>query len=307
MLAKLKELAGAEHVFADEPMKNHTTFQVGGPARFLVEPQSVEALRKVIEACRALEVPYYIVGNGSNLLVSDEGYDGAIIHLFRNMSKAEVEGDSLRLQSGALLMRASVLACKNGLTGLEFASGIPGTIGGAVVMNAGAYGGELKDVARRVRVLLPDGRVREYTGEEMEFGYRGSRVAREHGIVLEAVLGLERGDPARIRSRMEVLKESRLEKQPLEYASAGSTFMRPAGHFAGKLIEEAGLRGFRIGDAQVSEKHCGFVINRGNASAAQIVKVIREVQRRVLEHSGIRLETEVKLLGSFPMDGGQPS
>lgn len=297
MLEILKKLAGREYVWQNEPMKNHTTFRVGGCARYLAEPQNTEQLSQIIRACQDTGMPYYIVGNGSNLLVSDEGYDGVIIHLFKNMSECRAEGSRLVVQAGVLLVRAASLARREGLTGLEFASGIPGTIGGALVMNAGAYGGEMKDVVRSVKVMLRDGGFREYTNEEMQFGYRRSRIAGEQSIVLEAVLELQKGDPERIQARMDELKEQRLSKQPLEYASAGSTFKRPEGYFAGKLIQDAGLRGFRIGDAQVSEKHCGFVINRGNASASEIAKLIREVQRRVYETSGVRLETEVKFLG----------
>lgn len=296
-MTKLLELVGEEHVFFNEPMKKHTTFRAGGCARCLVEPQSTEQLRAVLSHCRSEELPYYIVGNGSNLLVSDEGYDGVIIHLFKNMDGARVEGNRLILQAGVLLVRAANIARRAGLTGLEFASGIPGTIGGAMVMNAGAYGGEMKDVVRKVTVLMPEGDIRVYTNEEMQFGYRRSRIGDEDSIVLEAELELWPGEPDRIQARMEELKEKRLEKQPLEYPSAGSTFKRPEGYFAGKLIEDAGLRGFRIGDAQVSEKHCGFVINRGGATATQIAELIREVQRRVYEYSGVHLETEVKFLG----------
>ncbi|MCD8361718.1 MAG: UDP-N-acetylmuramate dehydrogenase [Lachnospiraceae bacterium] len=297
MLEQLREILGGEHVLPDEPMKFHTTFRVGGPARYLVEPQSVAELRAVIALCHAQKIPWYIVGNGSNLLVSDEGYDGVVIHLFRNMSAMRVEGTCLMLQAGVQTVRAAKFALEHSLTGLEFASGIPGTIGGAMVMNAGAYGGEMKDVVRRVRVLLPDGTEQDYSGEEMQFGYRRSRVAAEGGIVLEEELELAQGDAESIRARMEELKQKRLSKQPLEYPSAGSTFKRPEGYFAGKLIEEAQLRGFQIGGAQVSEKHCGFVINRGDATASQIWELIGEVQRRVYEQSGVRLEPEVKLLG----------
>lgn len=299
MLDRLQELAGKENVWADEPMKNHTTFRTGGCARYLVEPQDCDQLSAVIRCCKDAGMPCYIVGNGSNLLVSDGGYDGVIIHIYKNMSDARAEGTDLILQAGVLLVRAAVLACRAGLGGLEFASGIPGTVGGALAMNAGAYGGEMKDVVKSVRVLMPDGSFRRYTNEEMEFGYRASRIAREGSIVLEAVFGLHNDDPQAVRARMDDLKERRLAKQPLEYPSAGSTFKRPAGYFAGKLIEDAGLRGFRIGDAQVSEKHCGFVINRKAATAAQIAELIREVQRRVYENSGVRLETEVKFLGDF--------
>ncbi|MBR5509647.1 MAG: UDP-N-acetylmuramate dehydrogenase [Lachnospiraceae bacterium] len=299
MLERLQELAGKEHVWADEPMKLHTTFRAGGCAKYLVEPQSAEQLRELMQMCREADMPYYIVGNGSNLLVSDEGYEGVIIHLFKNMSEARVDGKCLVLQAGVQLVRAARLACKEGLTGLEFASGIPGTVGGALVMNAGAYGGEMKDIVRSVKVLTMDGQVREYTNEEMQFGYRCSRIASEGSVVLEAVLELERGDSDQIQAKMDELKEQRLAKQPLEYGSAGSTFKRPEGYFAGKLIQDAGLRGFSVGDAQVSEKHCGFVINKGNATASEIAELIKEVQRKVLENSGVHLETEVKFLGNF--------
>lgn len=293
----LQKLVGAAQVWEQEPMKNHTTFRVGGPARCLVEPGSADELVKVIKACLEAGMPYTIVGNGSNLLVSDEGYDGVVIHLFKNMSRIRVQGNFLIAEAGALLVRVSNAACREGLSGLEFASGIPGTVGGALVMNAGAYGGEMKDVVCCVKVLAADGRVREYTNEEMDFGYRRSRIAKNRDIVLEAEFRLHPGKPEEIRARMDELKEQRVKKQPLEYASAGSTFKRPEGYFAGKLIEDAGLKGFRIGDAQVSEKHCGFVINRGNATAAQIAEVIEEVKKRVYENSGVSLQTEVKYLG----------
>ena len=297
MLEILQKLVGTEQVWAQEPMKKHTTFRVGGCARYLVEPGDVQQLSAVVNACREQKVPYYVVGNGSNLLVSDAGYNGVIIHLFKNMSEIRTEGNHMILQAGALLARAARTACREGLSGLEFASGIPGTVGGALVMNAGAYGGEMKDVVSRVTVLTSEGEPREYTKEQMAFGYRRSRLTEEAGIVLETEFTLHPGRTEEIQARMEELKEKRVLKQPLEYASAGSTFKRPEGYFAGKLIEDAGLRGFRIGDAQVSEKHCGFVINRGNASASEIAEVIRQVQDRVYAHSGVRLQTEVKFLG----------
>lgn len=297
MLEILQKLLGTEQVWAQEPMKKHTTFRVGGCARYLVEPKDALQLSAVVNACRAENMPYYVVGNGSNLLVSDSGYDGVIIHLFKNMSGIRTEGNHMILQAGALLVRAASTACREGLSGLEFASGIPGTVGGALVMNAGAYGGEMKDVVSRVTVLTPEGETREYTKEQMAFGYRRSRLTEEAGIVLETEFSLQPGRTEEIRARMEELKEKRVSRQPLEYASAGSTFKRPKGYFAGKLIEDAGLRGYRIGDAQVSEKHCGFVINRGNATASEIAEVIRQVQERVYAHSGVRLQTEVKLLG----------
>ena len=297
MLEQLRKLVGEDHVWINEPMKNHTTFRAGGCADYLVEPESVDTVREIVRLCCQENMPYYVVGNGSNLLVSDKGYHGVILHLYKNMSDFEISGNRLKAQAGALLVRVAKMAAKEGLSGLEFASGIPGTIGGAMVMNAGAYGGEIKDVVTKVRVLLPDGTIRDYTGEEMAFGYRKSRVIEEQGIVLEAEMELKADDPEAIAARMEALREKRVAKQPLEYASAGSTFKRPEGYFAGKLIEDAGLRGFSVGDAQVSEKHCGFVINRGNATASEIMELIQEVQKRVYEHFGVRLEPEVKLLG----------
>ena len=297
MLEILQKLVGTEQVWAQEPMKKHTTFRVGGCARYLVEPGDVQQLSAVVNACREQKVPYYVVGNGSNLLVSDAGYNGVIIHLFKNMSEIRTEGNHMILQAGALLARAARTACREGLSGLEFASGIPGTVGGALVMNAGAYGGEMKDVVSRVTVLTSEGEPREYTKEQMAFGYRRSRLTEEAGIVLETEFTLHPGRTEEIQARMEELKEKRVLKQPLEYASAGSTFKRPEGHFAGKLIMDAGFSGYRVGGAQVSEKHCGFVINRGNASASEIAEVIRQVQDRVYAHSGVRLQTEVKFLG----------
>ena len=229
MLTKLEELIGKGHVLYNEPMKKHTTFRVGGPARALVEPGSAEDVKSVVEFCKSEQIPYYIVGNGSNLLVSDKGYDGVIIHLFKNMSAMRIEGNKVYVQAGALLSKVAVQAGRKGLTGMEFASGIPGTIGGALVMNAGAYGGEMKDVVRLVQVMCEDGSFREYTGAEMEFGYRTSRVLHEKSVALEAVLELTPGDPTAIQNRMEELKEARITKQPLNYASAGSTFKRPEG------------------------------------------------------------------------------
>ena len=281
MLTKLEELIGKGHVLYDEPMKKHTTFRVGGPARALVEPGSAEDVKSVVEFCKSEQIPYYIVGNGSNLLVSDKGYDGVIIHLFKNMSAMRIEGNKVYVQAGALLSKVAVQAGRKGLTGMEFASGIPGTIGGALVMNAGAYGGEMKDVVRLVQVMCEDGSFREYTGAEMEFGYRTSRVLHEKSVALEAVLELTPGDPTAIQI----------------YASAGSTFQRPEGYFAGKLIQDAGLSGFSVGDAQVSEKHCGFVINRGEATAADVADLIRKVQEQVYEKFQVKLEPEVRMLG----------
>lgn len=292
-------IAGSDNTYIDEPMKKHTTFRIGGPADYYIIPHSTDELIQVIEACKAAKEPYYILGNGSNLLVGDRGYRGTIIQLLRNYSDIRVDGEFVQAQAGALLSRIAKTALDNSLTGFEFAAGIPGTLGGAVVMNAGAYGGEMKDVLEEVKVLDPEGRIISLKQEELDMGYRSSAVARDGLIALEARIRLKSGDAVQIRSRMDELKEKRITKQPLEYASAGSTFKRPQGNFAGKLIMEAGLAGFSVGDAQVSGKHCGFVINRGEASAKDVRILMEEVIRRVKEHSGITLEPEVKMLGEF--------
>ena len=297
MLTKLEELIGKGHVLYDEPMKKHTTFRVGGPARALVEPGSAEDVKSVVEFCKNEQIPYYIVGNGSNLLVSDAGYRGVIVQIYKEMNEVKVEGDLVKAQAGALLSGIAAKALGAELSGFEFASGIPGTIGGACVMNAGAYGGEMKDVLESVTVLTGEGKIIELGRNELELGYRTSVIAKKGYIVLGAVLKLERGDGEKIKTYMDELKEKRVTKQPLEYPSAGSTFKRPEGYFAGKLIEDAGLRGFQVGGAQVSEKHCGFVINRDHATAADIMELMRQVQSRVKENSGVDLEPEVKRLG----------
>ncbi len=282
-----------------EPMRDHTTFRIGGPARFFVMPKSPEELRQVLDCCRACGMPFYIIGNGSNLLVSDAGYDGVVIQIFRNMNAVTVDGVQIRAQAGALLSQIAAKALSASLAGFEFASGIPGTLGGACVMNAGAYGGEMKDVLDTVDVLTPEGEFLTLRKEELELGYRTSVIAKKGYIVLDAVLTLEEGDRAQIQARMDELTERRVAKQPLEYPSAGSTFKRPEGHYAGQLIQEAGLRGFSVGGAQVSEKHCGFVINRDHATAADVDALMKQVIARVQEHAGVTLEPEVKKLGTF--------
>lgn len=293
----LCEINGAENVFRDEPMKKHTTFRIGGPARFFCLPQSAPQLAQTIEACEKAESPWYILGNGSNVLVSDAGYEGVVIQLFRNLEAVRIEGCLMELEAGVLLAKAARLAGRAGLTGLEFASGIPGTIGGALVMNAGAYGGEMKDVVREALVMQKDGKILRLGREELELGYRTSIIARNGYVVLSALLELREGDSAEIETRMQELKEARTAKQPLEYPSAGSTFKRPEGYFAGKLIMDAGLKGYRVGGAQISEKHCGFVINTGEATAEDVMKLIRHVQEEVRGQFGVELEMEVKTLG----------
>ena len=239
------------------------------------------------------------MGNGSNLLVADEGVRGVVIQLLRNFNQIQVEGCQIRMQAGAQNAAVAKRALDASLTGFEFASGIPGTIGGAVVMNAGAYGGEMKDILKEVTVLDPNGMIRTIPAEELELGYRTSIIARKGYVVLEAVIVLKTGDPKEIKAAMDELKEKRVTKQPLEYPSAGSTFKRPEGYFAGKLIMDAGLRGFSVGGAQISEKHCGFVINKGNATAKDVTELMDETKKIVMEKFGVALEPEVKRLGQF--------
>ena len=294
---KLNNVIAKDSILIDEPMSRHTTFRVGGPADFFVTPKAKEEVRDVIRICKEAGMPYYIIGNGSNLLVSDAGYRGVIVQIYKEMNEVKVEGDLVKAQAGALLSGIAAKALGAELSGFEFASGIPGTIGGACVMNAGAYGGEMKDVLESVTVLTGEGKIIELGRNELELGYRTSVIAKKGYIVLGAVLKLECGDGEKIKTYMDELKEKRVTKQPLEYPSAGSSFKRPEGYFAGKLIEDAGLRGFQVGGAQVSEKHCGFVINRDHATAADIMELMRQVQIRVKENSGVDLEPEVKRLG----------
>ena len=296
----IRKLGEQVEILVAEPMKNHTTFRIGGPADALALPKTPEEVAEVVRFCHEHAQPYYVLGNGSNLLVSDEGYRGLVLQLYRNFNDIQVNGETITVQSGAMLAAVARTAYQTGLTGLEFASGIPGTIGGAVVMNAGAYGGEMKNVLKEVTVLTKEGEVLVIPAKALELGYRTSVIPKNGWIVLGAVLQLKKGDQEQILARMEELKEQRITKQPLDLPSAGSTFKRPEGYFAGKLIMDAGLRGFMVGGAQVSEKHCGFVVNRGNATAADVWELICEVKRRVKGMTGVELEPEVKLLGDFP-------
>lgn len=296
----IRKLGEQVEILVAEPMKNHTTFRIGGPADALALPKTPEEVAEVVRFCHEHAQSYYVLGNGSNLLVSDEGYRGLVLQLYRNFNDIQVNGETITVQSGTMLAAVARTAYQTGLTGLEFASGIPGTIGGAVVMNAGAYGGEMKNVLKEVTVLTKEGEVLVIPAKALELGYRTSVIPKNGWIVLGAVLQLKKGDQEQILARMEELKEQRITKQPLDLPSAGSTFKRPEGYFAGKLIMDAGLRGFTVGGAQVSEKHCGFVVNRGNATAADVWELICEVKRRVKEMTGVELEPEVKLLGDFP-------
>ena len=296
---KLNNVIAKDSILIDELMSRHTTFRVGGPADFFVTPKAKEEVRDVIRICKEAGMPYYIIGNGSNLLVSDAGYRGVIVQICKEMNEVKVEGDLVKAQAGALLSGIAAKALGAELSGFEFASGIPGTIGGACVMNAGAYGGEMKDVLESVTALTGEGKIIELGRNELELGYRTSVIAKKGYIVLGAVLKLERGDGEKIKTYMDELKEKRVTKQPLEYPSAGSTFKRPEGYFAGKLIQDAGLRGFRVGGAQVSEKHCGFIINRDQATSTDICQLMQQVSEIVYEKFGVRLEPEVKKIGEF--------
>lgn len=295
----LCEILGKENVLRDEPMSRHTTFRVGGPADYFATPESETQIQETVRFLRREQIPYYIVGKGSNLLVGDKGYRGVILQLYHKLDEMHTDGEMIYAQAGISLAKLAAAAQRAGLTGLEFASGIPGTLGGAVMMNAGAYGGEMKQILVSVRALTPEGEIKELSSEELGLGYRTSIFAQNGDVVLSAAVRLEQGDPAQIQAYMDELKARRIEKQPLEYPSAGSTFKRPQGYFAGKLIEDAGLRGFSVGGAQVSEKHCGFVINRGSASAAEIMALMDAVADKVERQTGVRLEPEVKRIGEF--------
>ena len=294
---RFEAVAGKDAVFENEEMSARTSFRIGGPAALFVTPDSADKAVELIRIAREAEIPYYVMGNGSNLLVSDAGFDGAVIQLAKRMSGFCIEGLEIRVQCGALLSRIAAAARDAGLDGFSFASGIPGTFGGACMMNAGAYGGEMKDVLRSVTVLDRCGEVKTVFPEEMGLSYRTSAFEKRGDIVLSGTIGLKKGDPARIGKRMDELALLRKEKQPLTQPSAGSTFKRPKGYFAGKLISDAGLKGYRIGGAQVSEKHAGFVINTGGATAEDVRKLISYIQQTVREKYGVELETEVKFLG----------
>ena len=295
----LESVVTPENILLEEPMHKHTTFRVGGPAEVFVTVDNKEQLEKIIKYLNLVERPYFILGNGSNLLVSDKGYRGAVIQMYRNMNKIETEGTVIRAQAGALLSAVAAEAKNHSLTGFEFAGGIPGTLGGAVTMNAGAYGGEMKDVLKTVTVADREGDIIKLSADELNLGYRTSIVKTADYLVLEAEISLKEGNPEEIKELMRDLTERRTSKQPLEFPSAGSTFKRPEGYFAGKLIMDSGLRGYRVGGAQVSEKHCGFVINAGGATAADVRALIQDVQNTVYEKFGVMLEPEVRFLGDF--------
>lgn len=288
------ELSRITKVKENEPMRDHTTFRIGGPARYFAEPASEEELKQLIAAARDFSLPYVVIGRGSNLLVDDEGVDALVVHLGDRFSGVDIRGRVITARSGTSLAALAGTAGAAGLTGLEFAAGIPGSLGGAVYMNAGAYGGEMKDVVAESRYLDEEGAFHTVTNHA--FGYRKSLYTGKPWIITSARLTLNFGEEASIRATMATLAQKRREKQPLTQPSAGSVFKRPEGHFAGMLIEQAGLKGMSVGGAKVSEKHAGFIVNTGNATCDDVLRLIEKIQKAVQETSGVLLETEIKRL-----------
>lgn len=297
-LQELNKVLKEEQIQLQEPMSRHTTFRVGGPADIYVLPQ-INQVKEVLQLCSTFDIPICIKGNGSNLLVGDKGIRGVVLELGKNAADISVAGTHITTEAGAILGAVAKKALEQSLTGLESAAGIPGTVGGAVVMNAGAYGWEMKDSLVKVTVLTRELEVKELTSEELELSYRHSNVLDNGYVVLKAEFALTPGNQEEIQAAMEDYRQRRQDKQPLNYPSAGSTFKRPEGNFAGKLIQDAGLRGFQVGGAQVSEKHCGFVVNKENATAADIMNLISQVQEKVRDQFGVTLEPEVKRMGEF--------
>ena len=293
---KLKQIIPEKYILSNEPMKKHTTFRIGGPADIFAAPESIEEIEAVCRFAKEEGIPLFVLGNGSNLLVADDGMDGIVLQIYKNYSGIEVNGNELTVKAGTLLSSTSKAALNEELTGFEFAGGIPGTFGGAVVMNAGAYGGEMVQVLKEVKVLTKDGEIKTLKAEELELGYRTSNVLKNEYVVLEGVIALEKGNKEEIKAKMDEYALARKTKQPLEYPSAGSTFTRPEGYFAAALIDQCGLKGMTVGGAQVSEKHAGFVINRGGATCADVTALMAVIQRRVWEEKGVRLEPEIKMV-----------
>lgn len=281
----------------NEPLSAHTTFRIGGPALYYAIPENAEEIKEAMQFATEKNLPYMMLGRGSNMLFADDGYQGVVIEVGSGMEQMEISEDGrVKAQAGISLSSMASAVARQSFTGFEFAGGIPGTLGGAVTMNAGAYGGEIKDCIVSATVLDENGEICVLSKEKLELGYRSSVIQKKGYIVLEAEFQFEKGDSEEILAQMRELNARRREKQPLEFASAGSTFKRPEGYFAGKLIQDAGLRGYRVGDAQVSEKHCGFVINRGNATATEVIQLMDDVQKKVYDMFGVQLEPEVKVI-----------
>lgn len=299
---EIVKIVSPEQIKKNEPLAAHTTFRIGGPADFFIIPEKTEEISQILSLCVKENISYYVLGNGSNMLVSDDGYRGVVLCIGNGMADCkfiEEDSDTVRVKAGAGIMLSKLAneVAKHGLTGFEFAAGIPGTLGGAITMNAGAYGGEIKDTICQAKVITPSGELLTLTKEQLELGYRTSIIQKEDYIVVEAEFAFQKGDVTEIKEKIADLNRQRREKQPLEYPSAGSTFKRPEGYFAGKLIMDAGLRGYRVGDIMVSEKHCGFVVNVGNGTAKDVRTLMEDVTRIVYEKYQVKLEPEVRMLG----------
>jgi UDP-N-acetylmuramate dehydrogenase len=298
-LDKLNKLLNEDQVRINERMKDHTTFKIGGPCDYFLTPSSLDELSQLLVLCKEHKIEVFVLGNGSNLLVTDKGYRGAVIQVFKNFNQVTIEGNTIIAGAGILLVALASVAAKGKLTGLEFASGIPGTLGGAVYMNAGAYGGEMKQVVTKVTAINLNGEVKVFNRNELDFDYRHSALQDKHFIAIEVELELKEGDIKSIKELMFDFNSRRKDKQPLEFPSAGSTFKRPEGYYAGKLIMDSGLKGYRIGDAMVSDKHCGFVVNNGDATFNEVYELIQHIQKTVFEQYGVTLQREVKILGDI--------
>jgi len=303
MLDKYKNVISAlepHKIRFNEAMKNHTTFKIGGPADLLVLPESIDDLQNIINICKKDNLNYIVIGMGSNILVSDAGYRGVVIKLARQLKKYQINSETIESEAGIRLAELAKQAAASALSGLEFAEGIPGSLGGGIFMNAGAYGAEMQDVISEVKAINPeDGSVHIFNKKALDFGYRRSVFQKNGFIIYSAKLVLKKRNPDEIYALMKTYSSLRREKQPLEYPSAGSTFKRPEGHYVGPMIEALGLKGFAIGDAQVSEKHAGFIINRGNATAQDVISLIKYIQQKVYEKYEVKLEPELRFVGQF--------
>lgn len=297
VLKEMNSILGNEQILINVPMKDHTSMRVGGNAKMLVLPSKASQVKEVVKYLCEINIPYYVIGNGTNVIVCDSGFDGVIIKISDNFSSIEIDQNIINAKSGASIVSVSNFACQNSLSGLEFAAGIPGSVGGAVVMNAGAYDGEMKDVVIEATCINNAADEVQLCSEELQFGYRTSRMQKDNLLVLAVKMRLNEGNKNEIKEKMKQLNNRRRAKQPLNLPSSGSVFKRPVGYYAGKLIEDAGLKGYKIGGAQVSEKHCGFIVNTGTASATDVIELIEYVKKKVFENSGVMLQQEVKILG----------
>ena len=297
ILEVLEKTVDKKHILIDEPMKNHSSFKIGGPADFLVLPEKMEEIAGTVRNLKKEKIPYMIIGNASNLLIRDKGIRGVVIKLGESYNQVTIEGTTVTAESGILLSRLAKRIAKASLKGFEFASGIPGSLGGAVFMNAGAYGGEMKDVVTLVRALNDHGDVVTFSNQELQMGYRSSILQEKHYAVLEVVMELETGNSEEIYAKIQELDYQRTTKQPINLPSAGSVFKRPEGYFAGKLIQDSGLKGCRVGGAEVSTLHCGFIVNQGGATAQDVMDLVGKVQKTVKEKYGVDLQRELRIIG----------